>query len=160
MKGYDLIQTNMKHAFKLPYSLFLITGLLVIILSFFHSAETIDIHVHDTYYVIAENFIFLALALFFLFFWIAYSAGRTVIYKKSLVWLHFILTALSALFILSCILYGYRYYSLDIGVKRYMNKMNHVIILATLVLIFAQLIFLVNMIIGLIRKLAGMDNLG
>jgi hypothetical protein len=149
----------MKHAFRLPYLLFLLMAIVLIILSFF-SSDIISINFHDTYYVLTARVFVLAFIVLFLFFWIAYSAGERVIYKTWLIWLHFVLTVLCTCIILSLLLYGNRhYFSFDVGpVNKYLPAKNRTISIALIVLVFSQLVFLTNMIVGLIRKLAGMGD--
>src|SRR5215217_5080297 len=102
----------MRLAFKLPYVLFFVPGVLLAILSFFYQT-TIDFHVHDTYFVIAKAHFLIALSALFLFFWIAYAAANKIIYKRSLVWLHLAFTILPTLVIIFLMGWGYRYYILN-----------------------------------------------
>src|SRR5215216_5757082 len=142
----------MRLAFKLPYVLFFVSGVLLAILSFFSQA-TIDFHVHDTYFIIAKAHFLIALSALFLFFWIAYVAANKIIYKRSLVWLHLAFTILPTLVILFFIVWGYSYYILKSSPFKAFQQLNQIFGIALLVLVFAQLIFLINMIIGIIQKL-------
>ena len=147
----------MRQAFKIPYSLFLFTGLIFIIPGFLYPKQTIDIHFHDTYFVIANLQFFTAFIMLYLFFWIAYSVANHITYKRSLVWLHYFLMTISTAVILSFILFGSlgsRYVGVDFNyVWNRFSKFQFVAGIAFIVLLFSQLIFLINLIIGIIRRL-------
>jgi hypothetical protein len=93
--------------------------------------------------------------LLFLFFWIVYSVAGNVIYKRILVWLHFILTACPVFIITGPFLARHgRYLSFDYGYLDFSSDFSdRTTGIALIVLAFSQLIFLTNMIIGIIGKL-------
>ncbi|WP_089829228.1 hypothetical protein [Chitinophaga filiformis] len=60
--------------------------------SFRYYYDQIDIHLHDTYYVIPVPLIFWAFTLFLLLFWVSYHLTFRLLFNNGLIWLHIIST--------------------------------------------------------------------
>jgi heme/copper-type cytochrome/quinol oxidase subunit 1 len=145
-----------------PYYLFLYTGLTLFLISLIVLKQNIsvDIHLHDSYFVIALSHIFWFLASFSLIIWVFYLLVNKILYSKILIWVHIIVT-IFALSIFSAILFLYE--SL-IKVKinpnnnfRFLNPFDNYntiekfIGISIFVLVIGQFIFLINIIIGLFK---------
>ena len=83
-----------------PYSLFFLTGIVLFILSFFMWGQSLDLHIHDTYFVIATNYFIWTIALLFFVVWGLYKLTYKILWTKKLIWLH-VLTTLFAFIILA-----------------------------------------------------------
>ncbi len=85
-----------------PYSLFFLTGIILFILSFFVWGQSLDLHIHDTYFVIAANYFIWTIALIFFFVWALYKLTDKILWTKKLIWLH-VLTTIFVLILLATI---------------------------------------------------------
>lgn len=145
-----------------PYNLLLIVGVIFILLSFLNSnrSGTIDIHLHDTYFIIAHTQILLLLAFIAVFIWTLYILTYRFLFSKVLTWTHVIITLLT-LFLLTWILYfsyGFpnptarRYvdYSLWTSYNTYADSKATAIL--SIVLLLGQIIYIVNVIGGIFKR--------
>ena len=70
----------------------LITAGLLFILSFLHLTESIDIHLHDTYFVFRGSTLYWGISLLFLLFWGIYRLTDKYLLTTYLTWLHVVIT--------------------------------------------------------------------
>ena len=79
-----------------PYHLLLLTGLILVFTSvfFYDRNSTVDLHVLDTYFVIAHAHILWLLAIMASAVWIIYLLTKKILYSKALTWSHVIITLL------------------------------------------------------------------
>jgi heme/copper-type cytochrome/quinol oxidase subunit 1 len=145
-----------------PYHLLLLTSLILLILSFFQK-QTIDIHVHDTYYVIAKSHFYLMMAFITGLLWLFYLATRTIIFSKTLSWIHIICTILSIGFFLWLLNSGNNLPAssqggyLDLSMWNSFNDHGkHMQLIKYLIVVFfmGQLLLFINSIAGFVLKLA------
>ena len=146
-----------------PYHLLLLTGLALLLVSFFISPfRTLDIHVHDTYYVIAQQQIFWLFAFMVWLLWFIYWWTRKALYSTWLSWIHIILTLLTVLFLLFIIYFSGdiftpqpgSYVDLESGSSfAEYNRNLRLIGYFTIALLLWQLAFVVNLVIGLYKRL-------
>jgi cytochrome c oxidase subunit 1 len=141
----------------------LLTALFFGLISFFKSSQnsTIDLHLHDTYFVIDHTHIFGFLAIVALLMWILYLLINKILYSKALSWAHIIITILTlvifalALFLRNKILnpkpIRYYDYSNWNSSKMYSTQMKSFAILI-LILLLAQITFVVNVVAGLFKR--------
>jgi hypothetical protein len=61
-------------------------------MSFFAHHHTLDVHLHDTYYVVAASYAYLSLSAIQFVFFILYKAVKRIIFSKTLTWIHTIVT--------------------------------------------------------------------
>jgi heme/copper-type cytochrome/quinol oxidase subunit 1 len=148
-----------------PYSLLLWTGLFLVLTSFFilKQNNSVDIHLHDTYFVIAHTHVFWLLAIVALIVWILYLLTNKILYSKALTWTHIIITMLTLLlfalnlFFDNCFINPVprRYY--DYSNWNSFNNyttLTKAIGISIFVLLLGQFIFVINFIMGLFKRKA------
>lgn len=118
----------------------------------FSDKTSIDIQAHDVYFVIAQRDVFLGISLIFLAFLVLYFLLNRFLYSKKLIWLHLTLTTLPLVYIF----YLQTTFN-DIIPKRYysyyeVESINKIIMVSFLVTFFAQILFLFNIIVGILKK--------
>jgi cytochrome c oxidase subunit I len=146
------------------YYLLLWTGLVLVLSSFFilKQNNSVDIHLHDTYYVIARHHIFWLLAIFAFFVWTLYLLSNKILYSKLLAWIHVIITMLTLfLFILTLFFSDSftnptprRFY--DFSSWNSLNSdmgFTKAIGITIFVWLFGQFVFVINVIAGLFKRL-------
>lgn len=153
-----------------PYNLLLLTAILILIASFFTSGQILDIHLHDTMFVITIEYVFGLLIILLLLFWILHWATRRFLFSKALIWIHVIASALSSLFLAVALLYAEdRNKELAGMPRRYIDKedwqmagnpdyLRDGMTIAVLLLIAGFLIYFINLIMGLVKKLIMSTN--
>jgi heme/copper-type cytochrome/quinol oxidase subunit 1 len=148
------------------YHFLLIAAILVLILSIIVSNLALDIHMHDTYFIISWTHIYWVLVLALLFFWILYLCMNQFMYSRKLSLIHIILTILTITMIIAILfevirqptgLAGMprRYYDYD---NRFLNafysfgKRLRALSLIAIILTIGQIIFPINLIAGIIKR--------
>ncbi len=152
-----------------PYNLLLLTGFILVLISFFvlKQNNTVDIHLHDTYFVVAYTHIFWLLASIALVLWKVYLLTKKLLYSTSLIWVHVVITILTLL--LFAVTFFWDDGFVNPATRRYYdysnwNSLTHtsgvakVSAITIRVLIFVQLVFIINFISGLIKRLANRNN--
>ncbi len=131
-----------------------ISGLFLFIFSFFINNQTVDIHIHDTYFVIARSHFFAVIGIFLLFIWMLYAITKRILWKKSLSAIHISLSSLFLIFLATLPLWHHipaTKASLDETTWREFRnfqKTNNLIVLVILSFIIVQLFYLVNLFTG------------
>lgn len=138
------------------YHLFLITAVLLFFVSrLLFSSQTIDIHVHDTYYIISASQVYAVLALICLLLWLLYFFITRFLFSDVLSRLHVFATLLSVFVI------GFMVHRAGTLPRRYieasiwnsLSAISNTFLIAVIVLLFAQLIFLLNIAGGLFKRI-------
>ena len=147
-----------------PYSLLLLSGLALIATSLFtQKNETVDFHIHDTVFVIAQGHLLWFLALTICGLWLLYLITRKLLYSRTLTWTHILvnLITLTALLFLLLFKNGYsaphKEGTLDQARWNEFNEFSQhmtLINLCVMVLIAGQFIYVINLIFGVIKRLA------
>ena len=137
----------------------MITGF---ILEFILEQNTFDIQIHDTYFVIPYFYFLIVFAFIFGFLGGIYYLIQKLAKKrmnKILVFFHLVLTIISSLGILFPLSFtGYfnkpqRYYgNSDLDFINGVNDLNKIIVILSILFILAQLIFITNIIITLVKN--------
>jgi heme/copper-type cytochrome/quinol oxidase subunit 1 len=146
-----------------PYSLLLLTGLVFVLTSFFmlKSGDVVDIHLHDTYFVIAHAYIYRLLAISAFVLWAFYLLTYKTLYSKMLTWAHVITTILTLAVLALIAYFGNRllhpapppYYDLSPWQASHSgNKYIHAVTITLFILVFGQVIFVINLIAGLVKR--------
>lgn len=75
-----------------PYDLFLLTGFVLIIISFFKFEQSVDFIFYDTFYVVPFKYLIWILALLFIIAWIIYKLTDKLLWTQKLTWTHVLTT--------------------------------------------------------------------
>ena len=81
-----------------PYSLFLLTAILLFMLSFLMWGQSLDLHIHDTYIIITTNYFVWTISLIFFLVWGLYKLTDKILWTKKLIWLHVLTTIFVLIF--------------------------------------------------------------
>lgn len=144
-----------------PYHLVLAAGLLTAFLSLFCKAETIDVHIHDTYYILGSNHILLVSSVSLLLMWLLYAGVSRILFSNKLVWLHVVITIVTIAFIIAILLWiGFydKLYIVDFSAFGDVPIQYTVLAISFLLLIAGQLLFVVNLVGGIISRQRGKSN--
>lgn len=151
----------MLHIRERPYQLLFITALLVILLSAFTGKGSLDIWSGDGVWVIDGVFVLRVTGLFLLLSGLLYRVTRQFMFSNTLIWLHVIITLLVVL-CLTVVLFKngvqhpQRYSDLQYsdwpGMSLH-SGIRFVVPLCITVMIVAQVFFIINLLLGVIRKL-------
>lgn len=141
-----------------PYQLFFITALLLILLSLFTNSGSLNISPGSASSIIDGIFVLRAVAMFMLLSWLLYWITSKLLFSKVLIWLHVIATLIIVVF-LSILIFkngsSQRYLqnqylkSESVSITEWM----HFIIPLCIILLFAaQLLFFINLLLGVLRR--------
>ncbi|MBS0647577.1 MAG: cbb3-type cytochrome c oxidase subunit I [Verrucomicrobia bacterium] len=147
-----------------PYNLLLWTGLVLVLTSFFilKQSNSVDIHLHDTYFVIAHTHVFWLLAILAFFVWTLYLLTNKILYSKALTWTHVIITILTLLLFALTLFFSdsfmnttpRRYYDYSSwGSFDSYTTLTKALGITIFALLFGQFIFVINLIAGLFKRL-------
>ena len=154
---------------ELPYNLLLLTALLLFAGGFL-ATQTIDIHLHDTYFVFTSRFLIWSGALLFALLWVLYLATKTALFSKTLSWIHILLTIISCLVIITTAYLMHNVYEglaampsryLDYGVAKkydYLNNLEIATWILLLILALGQIIYIVNLFVGIYKRVRRKNN--
>lgn len=142
-----------------PFLLLLIPLVFFFTISFILTNESIDIQLHDTYFVIAQQQILITISLGFLLILGLYSLFQRFLWSKKLTWIHVITTSVLLLYIFffSILFSSFevprRYYTYNEFENFYQYAIiNNTISISAILLFFMQFLLLINIIIGIIKK--------
>lgn len=139
-----------------PFILLVIPAILFFVFSFIPTNETIDIQLHDSYTVITQSHVFIAIVFILLSILGLYFLFQKFLWSKKLTWLHVLITSffISFVFYITPTFHFFqpqmprRYYSY----YEFGASLDSLICYSALILFFAQFLFLINIIVGIIRK--------
>lgn len=137
-----------------PYYLFLLAVIIFIGLCFFASNEsTLDINVHDTYYIIAHSHLYISLAVIlftvFTFYWSIDNAKIKLIAFLSDIHIYGTLITIIGMF------FPYRLIFKPSNLQLYddMQYVNICLTIAGLLFLFLQFVFIINIFVSITKKL-------
>lgn len=143
---------------KHPYHLLLIAAVLFMTFGMFQGNDTIDLHMHDTYYVLPEHYFVWLPVCILLFFWVVYKATASRLASTKLSTLHICLT-ISSCILLSLIPNGLKWISSQYSSQDFAsmydrfltlgNKVRQLSVVALIFIVCSQMIYLINLIQGL-----------
>ncbi len=145
-----------------PYQLLFITSIVLVLLSFFklNESQSIDFHLHDTYFVMDSKFMLWAFAVFTFIVWALYRLANKKLYSASLTWTHIATTLLPLVLFTFVLCFGHNF-SNSKPLSHYdfsnwnvfdtSHSNNTIIGIAFLVFLFSQLIFMLNLSLGLFK---------
>jgi cytochrome c oxidase subunit 1 len=153
---------------KRPYELLGIMALLMFLVSFVDSNSALDINMHDTYFVIAHAHICWFFSGVLLFLWSMGVLFRRYIWSITLSWVQVILTLISVIAFLKIVVMGVslsgvprRYYAFtEFEQQKSWFSTTSVYVFMLLLIVLGQLIFIINVITGFLRKVlrSGLSN--
>ncbi|MEO7313717.1 MAG: hypothetical protein ABIW47_00920 [Ginsengibacter sp.] len=153
----------MFHLKKRPYHLLLLTAILILIASFFALNKSLDIHLHDTYFIIALPHIFRGTTIMLLVLWMLYLLTQSILFSKILTWSHTILLVLTSISLVAISFYSnyqglagtpgqyYDYGNLETILQSgYVSKW---IVIIILVMVLGIFMYFTNLVIGIFKML-------
>jgi len=133
-----------------PHLIFLLAIPIIILIGILSGESVLDINVHDTYYVIAHFHLAILISILFgiigIGYWIMQKANRKL--SKWLNWTHIGITFGGILIVLILT----QFYRNELMEYEFNNNLTFFVTLFILLVFFAQLIFPINIIYGLIKK--------
>ena len=140
----------MDHLSKKPHLIFWLSIPVILLVGFLYGDDIIDINIHDTYYVVAaKHFGYLLAQLFGLIglgYWVIFKTRKPLV--KWMYWAHTALTLGGIILIWGLT----QFYSNSISDFDYNDRLTIVIIAILVLALLGQLLFFVNLLIGLINK--------
>ena len=125
----------------------------------------LDIQIGDTYFVISDSYVFSVPASFVLILWILYRLSDKVLYSKSLKLSHILITIITLMILTgSLFVDGHMQTPASMGVE--FSKWNlyvdggeyiHFVRPVIFVFLFGQIIFVINLIAGLVSRYSRRD---
>lgn len=144
-----------------PYNLFVIFSLLFTATGFFFYNSIIDIHLHDTYYVLQHALLFWSGTAIFLLLWGIYFVMNRTLFSNKFMWIHIIVTIAAVVIICTWPLLNNTHTGLAGTPRRYYDhsglflkimKEFSGILFGIGLLFLAQLMLFMNLLLGLFLK--------
>jgi hypothetical protein len=145
-----------------PYHLLLLTGFALILTTFLlPQNKTVDIHFHDTYYIIAQVQLHYLFAGIIWLLWLLYLPTRKVLHSISLTWAHVIITLLSIMMLLFLLNFDGLIFNsspgreMDHGLWKTFNRYDRNFKWAGLALsslLPGQILFVINLVLGIFKR--------
>jgi heme/copper-type cytochrome/quinol oxidase subunit 1 len=154
-KTSNITPNIMKQYWKRPYHLLLLTALTFgCLAAFTDPGQQLDIHLHDTYFIVAHNQILMLLALIALLLWTLYVLTNKFLYSRTLAWIHIVMSILP---LATIALWLFRPSLLEshpapryMAIEYYRNYAS-LVRLCLLLILAGQLALPVNLVTGLVR---------
>jgi heme/copper-type cytochrome/quinol oxidase subunit 1 len=140
-----------------PYQLLLLAALSLLISGFLSAKGTIDLHFHDTYFVIDHVQFYLILSLPAFVLWTIYLLTRNILLSHLMTWVHVALTLLAIGAFICLPLFSYPARYVDVSPWSTFNEFqttNKIIAGIALIFTLARLILIVNIVGGIVRRLS------
>lgn len=140
-----------------PYNLLLIVALLLFIAALLSFNFPIDLHFHDTYFVLPITYLIWLPGLLLFLFWLIYLFTKHFLFSKALMWIHILLSILCSVFILA-LTYISTYSFAGTEVPKYyyddgtFGNLSKVTVIAFLILFLGQFTYFINLCAGVIKS--------
>lgn len=139
---------------KSPYHLLLLAAIILTIQSFFiNGSSSLDIHLHDAYFVFPRSLPYLVGAFLLTLLWSVYLLTRKILASKYLIWMHVVATLLLLITIYTVEYWPistqtgvpYNYYNVDNSYFEYYSQQSPRELMVVLLFVAGQLFFIVNL---------------
>jgi heme/copper-type cytochrome/quinol oxidase subunit 1 len=148
------------------YNLLLWTAVAVFLSSLFlfPKSSVLDIHLYDTYFVISDRYILCFLAIATLIVWLVYLLTDRILFSRLLTIIHIIVTILTTVFFAITLYLGTNIFNLrhqrvpnnvDWLTFETFGEYNKTVAIIILILLFGQVLLIINIIAGIIKKMTG-----
>lgn len=146
----------MKQRAVRTFKVFAVVGALLLAASFLFSGRTVDIHLHDTYFIVAVNHLLFLIGCYLCLTGCGYWLLRNLLISPLLLWMHggVLLPALALLMAALVLQYGPRP---SVDFISY-SRSQYMLQLALVAFLVAQLLFLGNVVVGVVRGTKGKGN--
>jgi hypothetical protein len=117
--------------------------------------NTLGIHLHDTYYIIYLQSVYRLFAAGYILYWLLYLCTIKLLHSKTLTWIHVILTLIFAILLAVAPFWlnePQRSVNNDYADVGKQFRIERIISIILLVAAFGQLIYVGNLIAGVIKK--------
>lgn len=168
MKRQYALSVNMLLKRQAHYIL-LLTAILLLVSSLLvsDSGKSVDVHLHDAYFVMAHVHIVAILGILVLAIWILYLSTGKLRYSKLLTRIHVGLSSLSLIALSISLLSGNGDASLarnrhyDAGGMNWLQDCSlsvKVAIVAVLLFLLVQFVYIINLFVGIVKKLINRNS--
>jgi hypothetical protein len=138
-----------------PYRLFILAALALLVASFFTANQTLSVRLHDTYYVFERPTLLWAMSFGLFLLWLLYEVNKRLLYSWQLSKIHVGLTLVSLAAALGMVVWINKRLQFrsplsleDAPTDRLLER---ILGYSILLLVAAQVVFVVNLMIGLVR---------
>ena len=140
----------MKSQIYKPHLIFLLSIPILLLIGIFSRNEMLDINIHDTYFVFSQIDLIILISILFgiigLGYWLLLKANRKLSKWLNLIHISLTFGGILLIWILA------QFFRESIMEYDFNNNLTLAIYLTTLFIIFGQIIYLINIINGIIRK--------
>ena len=138
-----------------PYRLLVLAALALLVASFFTANQTLDVHLHDTYYVFDQPTLLWALSFGLFLLWLLYEVNKRFLYSRQLTRVHVWVTLAGVVVALGAVLWinkGLQERSpLTAGNVPPNLVPERILNYSILLLAAVQVVLLFNVVLGLVR---------
>jgi heme/copper-type cytochrome/quinol oxidase subunit 1 len=145
----------MKKIIEKPHLIFLILSPILFLVGSFSKKNTFDINIHDTYYVVEHGLVPIAISLFFVIigfgYWLILKFNGKL--SKILSITHILLT-IGGLLVIRILFELYREPKTESLLIDYNfnENLNMITLIISLIILFGQIIYPINLFIGLMKR--------
>jgi len=137
------------------YRLFALAAMALLAASFFTSRQTLDLHLHDTFYILDLSYLLRVTAFSLFLLWLLYEVNRRLLYSRKFIGFHVAATLLGIAFFFGTAWWNHKLLrdrtpiSLDDMPSTILWE--RLVSFSILLLLAAQVVFILNIVIGLTK---------
>jgi hypothetical protein len=137
------------------YRLFVWAAIILLTASFFTSRQTLDVHLHDTFYILDLSDLFRATAFSLFLLWLLYEVNRRLLYSRKFIGFHVVTTLLGLAFFFGTAWWNHKLLrdrtTMSLDDMPSTILWERLVSFSILLLLAAQVVFILNIVIGLIK---------